>query len=79
IKIRINPPDKFSFPSGHTAGAFVMATMISVFYPAWTIPGYTMASVIGVSRVYNGVHFPTDVMAGVLLGRVCAMLGLWIS
>ncbi len=79
IKIRIKPPDKFSFPSGHTAGAFIMATLISVFYPAWTIPGYILASLVGISRVYNGVHFPTDVIAGILLGLLCANIGLIIS
>ena len=62
------PSDKFSFPSGHTAAAFVMATMVASFYPSYTALAYTVATLIGTSRVLLGVHFPTDIFAGVLLG-----------
>jgi undecaprenyl-diphosphatase len=76
IRNLINFPDQFSFPSGHAAGAFMMATLLRHFYPALTIPLYATASVIGVSRVYNGVHYPSDVMAGTLLGIFSANIGL---
>jgi undecaprenyl-diphosphatase len=69
------PSDQFSFPSGHTAAAFVFAFLVLNFYPLFAIPAYVMASLIGVSRVLLGVHFPTDILAGAALGTGCAILG----
>jgi len=66
------PSDKFSFPSGHTAAAFVMATTIAQFYPPFAFLAYTVALMIGMSRVLLGVHFPTDILAGMVLGFVSA-------
>lgn len=71
-------PDQFSFPSGHTAAAFVMATVLRFFYPQLSIPLYLSASTIGFSRIYNGLHFPSDVVAGGALGFISARLSLMI-
>jgi undecaprenyl-diphosphatase len=68
IKNRMKIPDEFSFPSGHAAGAFLMATLLRHFYPAFTIPLYMFA--------YNGVHYPSDVMAGSFLGIFSARIGI---
>lgn len=76
IKSIMRAPDRFSFPSGHTAGAFMMATLFQYFYPGLSIPLYGTASAIGFSRVYNGVHYPSDVLAGTCLGILSARLGL---
>jgi undecaprenyl-diphosphatase len=78
IKALINPLDKFSFPSGHTAAAFLMAINISHFYPLFIIPSFLFSSLIGFSRIYNGVHYPTDVFAGTVLGIISAKIGLAI-
>ena len=72
----IVPSDKFSFPSGHSAAAFVFATLIAHFYPAFALIGYTLALMIGVSRILLGVHYPTDIAAGALLGISSATLAL---
>lgn len=76
IKSLIRPPDRFSFPSGHTAGAFIMATLISGIYSIVCIPAFIIASLVGFSRIYNGLHYTSDVLAGMLLGISCAKIGL---
>jgi undecaprenyl-diphosphatase len=76
IRNLINFPDQFSFPSGHAAGAFMMATLLSHFYHELAVVFYALAAVIGLSRVYNGVHYPSDVAAGTLLGILSANIGL---
>ncbi|MBN1782880.1 phosphatase PAP2 family protein [bacterium] len=78
IKNLISFPDEFSFPSGHTAAAFLMAALLSAFFPAFIVPAYLIAMVIGVSRIYNGVHYPGDVLVGSLIGLVSAKIGLLI-
>ena len=60
----IAPPDEFSFPSGHTAAAFVMVTVIGMHFVAGGVLLLPVAMTIGVSRVYPGVHYPSDVLAG---------------
>jgi len=63
-----------SFPSLHTAVAFAMAYLVVQFYPWWpnVVVIYTIATLIGLSRVYLREHFPLDVLGG-------AVLGTWVS
>lgn len=74
-KAWIKPSDQFSFPSGHTAAAFVFASLMMLFYPSYAPIFYLWASLIGLSRVLLGVHFPTDIAAGAMLGSACALAG----
>jgi undecaprenyl-diphosphatase len=64
----IVPSDKFSFPSGHTSAAFMMATLAGHFAPALLVPLYGWAGLVGLSRVALGVHFPTDILVGCGMG-----------
>ena len=57
-----------SFPSGHTVYAFMMATLLSFWFPRYRIIFYIAAGFIGWTRIYLGLHYPTDVIAGALLG-----------
>lgn len=65
----INPPYGYSFPSGHTASSFAAAFAFYRNLPkGGGIPALILASLIGLSRIYVGVHYPTDVLFGVLSG-----------
>jgi membrane-associated phospholipid phosphatase len=67
-----------SFPSGHTSSAFALATSLSLCYPKWYViaPAYMWAFTVGYSRMRLGVHYPTDVLIGALIGSACAW-GTW--
>ena len=58
----------FSFPSGHTLVSFEAATALWYYHRRWGIVAFALAAVIGYSRLYLFVHYPTDVVAGALLG-----------
>ncbi|MGC8765171.1 MAG: phosphatase PAP2 family protein [Brevinematia bacterium] len=72
----INPPDKFSFPSGHTTAAFTMVFILYYLYPVLFVPTLILAIMIGISRIYLGLHYPTDVIAGVVLGFISSKLAI---
>lgn len=60
----------FSFPSGHTTEAFATATAMVLLYRSWKValPAYSWALLIGYSRMHLGVHYPFDVLAGMIIG-----------
>ena len=67
----------YSFPSGHASAAFTTATSLSLLFPKWYVilPSYLWAGSVAYARMYQGVHYPTDVLAGALIGAGSAWLG----
>ncbi len=76
VKFLIKPPDKFSFPSGHTAGAFLVSGVLSYFIPAVLVFVFIWALMVGISRIVLGVHYPSDVLAGAILGLGAAFAAI---
>ena len=79
VKNRIRPPDRYSFPSGHTAGAFVIAVLGTNFFPLFGVVAFPWAMLVGMSRIYLGVHYPLDVLIGCFVGVSCACVILFLS
>lgn len=63
-----------SFPSGHATGSFAIATILANRYSRYRVLSYAVASIVGLSRIYLGRHYPSDVFAGALLGYVGSRL-----
>ena len=68
-----------SFPSGDTQTAFTAATYLSFLLPRWTPLFLSLAVGVGLSRIYVGVHFPLDVIAGAAIGAAFGVGGWWMS
>ena len=73
LPLLISTPKDYSFPSGHTLHCFIAATVLMCYDRRLGIPALGMALLVSFSRLYLYVHFPTDVLAGALLG-----VGIWL-
>jgi undecaprenyl-diphosphatase len=70
----VDLPTTASFPSGHATVAFACATALTLAVPRLALPFYALAALIAFSRVYVGVHYPGDIVAGALLGLVVGLV-----
>jgi undecaprenyl-diphosphatase len=67
-------PHSHSFPSGHASTSFACATVLALLEPRLRAPALLLAAAIAFSRLYVGVHYPTDVLAGAALGGLIGLL-----
>jgi len=71
-----------SFPSGHTSQSFFMATLLLHYYQAgvfvWVVL-YAIALLVGITRIYVGMHYPRDVLGGAILGTAWGLLGVIVN
>ena len=78
VNLLIQNPKDYSFPSGHTGSAFAAAVVMFRGLPKkFGIPILVFACLMGLSRLYVGVHYPSDVLGGVLIGTGIALLTHW--
>lgn len=74
VVLLVSSPGDYSFPSGHSMASFEAATGIFIKNRRWGIAALALAAMIAFSRMYLFVHFPSDVLAGILLGIGIALL-----
>lgn len=80
LKLLIERQHDYSFPSGHTCASFAAACVYYRMGPKrWAIPAVILASLIAFSRLYVGVHYPSDVLAGLLIGAFSAWAAVKIE
>ncbi len=74
LTILVPEPGEYSFPSGHTSSSFAAGVVLYLMLPKkYGVPAMILAFLIGISRLYVGVHYPTDVLAGAVLGTLIAV------
>lgn len=75
FNLMIKPPSTYSFPSGHTASSFAVAGVLTREFKKYGIVFLILAALIACSRIYLFVHYPSDVVAGIIMGLICS----WIT
>lgn len=74
LSILIPEPGEYSFPSGHTSSSFAAGVVLYLMLPKkYGVPAMILAFLIGISRLYVGVHYPTDVLGGMVMGTLIAV------
>jgi len=71
--IGVREPTDSSFPSGHTAALFAAAVALIMFYKVKGLPALAVAILVAVSRIYLCMHYPTDVLGGIIIGSACGV------
>ncbi len=79
LELLISRPSDFSFPSGHSSASFAAAVAILMQNRKYGLCAIITASLIAFSRLYFYVHFPSDVLAGIILGSACGVAAHYVT
>lgn len=74
----IAKPVSYSFPSGHAGASFAAAGVLAKYFKKYAIEFYALASLIAFSRLYLYVHYPTDVLTGIILGLIYSKTAIFV-
>ncbi|MBS4028665.1 MAG: phosphatase PAP2 family protein, partial [Ignavibacteriales bacterium] len=77
VRLLVSCGSGYSFPSSHAVNNFAIATLLSMYFRNYRILFFAFASLVAYSRVYVGVHYPSDIIAGALIGICCAYTLNW--
>lgn len=72
VSLLIRKPISYSFPSGHTVSSFAVAEVLSMYFTQYKLTFIAIAFLIALSRVYLYVHYPSDIIAGIIVGILCS-------
>lgn len=78
VVLLIRAPKDFSFPSGHTQAAFLASTVLFYMHRKIGIAALILSALIAFSRMYLYVHYPSDILAGLVIGVLLACLSIWL-
>ena len=78
VRLIVGATTAYSFPSAHAANSFAMATVVSWRFARFAPVAFLIAAAVAYSRVYVGVHYPLDSVAGAILGLLTGRLSIWI-
>lgn len=76
--VSVREPTDSSFPSGHTAALFAAAVALVLYYKVKGLPALGVAVLVAISRIYLCMHYPTDVLGGILIGSACGVAGYFL-
>jgi undecaprenyl-diphosphatase len=74
VRMLVNKTTSYSFPSSHAVNHFAGVVFLSHFYKRFSIGFYTAATLIALSRIFCGVHYPSDILGGALIGITVGMI-----
>jgi len=77
VNLLISKPLSYSFPSGHTTSSFAVAGVLAKYFKPYSVEFFSLATLIAFSRLYLYVHYPTDVLAGIVLGLICSKMTIY--
>jgi len=72
VRLLVSCGGGYSFPSSHAVNNFALASFASHYYRKWSIPLFTFAFLMAFSRLYIGVHYPSDMLGGIIIGGICS-------